>query len=451
MTTELQHHYSARGGCRAAFFSRAGETLASGPAGTGKSRAALEKLLAVCLRNPGTRCLIVRKVRATLSSTALQTWRAFVGKEAIAAGHCEWFGGSDERPPGYYFQNGSSIAVGGLDKAIKIMSSEYDIIYVQEATELDKEDWGSLLTRLRNGNISYQQIIADCNPSFPTHWLYMRVQSGAATMFNTRHEDNPMLFDEDGTLTTEGRAYIEKLDALTGVMKQRLRYGLWVAAEGMVWDDYDPSVHVIDRLPEGAASWPRYWSIDFGFTNPFVLQCWAKDPDGRLYLYRELYRSKRLVEDHARDILNIVRPDGEWIEPKPKVIICDHDAEDRATFERHSGLHTIAAIKKVSGTDKAPGGIQAVAQRFVVQPDGKPRLYLVRNARLHVPDIELETRNVPTCTIEEIPGYVWDDTARVGMKEQPKKENDHGCDAMRYQVAYHDLKPKPDIRSFDAF
>ena len=34
------------------------------------------------------------------------------------------------------------------------------------------------------------------------------------------------------------------------------------------------------------------WSVDFGFTNPIVIQWWAEDPDGRLYLYRELYRDE---------------------------------------------------------------------------------------------------------------------------------------------------------------
>jgi PBSX family phage terminase large subunit len=444
-TQVLRHHYSPRGACREGMFSRLPEVVLSGPAGTGKSRACLEKLHAACLRNPNTRCLIVRKVRASLSSTALQTYRQFVGKESIEAGHVEWFGGSDEKPPGYYYGNGSSIAVGGLDKAIKIMSSEYDIIYVQEATELTVEDWQFCVTRLRNGNLSYQQIIADCNPSFPTHWIYRRAQEGDIQFFNTRHEDNPKLFNEDGTTTSEGAAYIKILDSLTGVTKLRLRYGQWVAAEGMVWSEWNPSMHVIDVMPEGWGDWPRFWSIDFGFTHPFVLQCWAKDNDGRLYLYREMYMSKRLVEDHAKEILRIVKPNGEWIEPKPKVIVCDHDAEDRATFERHTGLTTRAAYKAVGANQRSKGGLQMVSERMRVQEDGKPRLFILRSSIVQK-DVEQETNSKPTSTIEEIPGYVWEETASGGTKEEPHKDKDDGCDAMRYQVAYHDLMSKPNIR-----
>jgi hypothetical protein len=58
------------------------------------------------------------------------------------------------------------------------------------------------------------------------------------------------------------------------------------------------------------------------------------------------------------------------------------------------------------------------------------------------------------CTEEEIPGYVWDPgtaaarAAEKPPKEAPLKENDHGCDAMRYVVAERDLGGRPRIRWF---
>lgn len=435
----LTHLYRPQGRCADLFPQRADEVLLSGPAGTGKSRACLEKLHAVCLTTPGVRALIVRKTRESLGSTALVTYREHVALESLVYGDVVFYGGSSEKPAQYLYTNTSTITIGGMDKATKIMSSEYDIAYVQEATELDPEDWEAILTRLRNGKISFQQIMADCNPSFPTHWLKMRVDRGDTKMINTRHEDNPTLFKRNGELTKKGESYIGKLDKLTGVRKQRLRHGLWVAAEGMVWSNWNPDIHVVNRF-EIPKAWPRYWSVDFGFTNPFVLQCWAKDPDGRLYLYREIYRSKRLVEDHAKDIMKIVcDSNGRWLEPRPLAILGDHDAEGRATFERHTGLHIKAAHKAVTE------GLQAVEQRLDVQEDGKPRLFILRNSCVLLDEDLISTRK-PTCTTEEIPGYVWDDSQRIGLRETPRKENDHGCDTMRYQVAYHDLQPKPMIR-----
>jgi phage terminase large subunit len=210
--------------------------------------------------------------------------------------------------------------------------------------------------------MSFQQLIADTNPDTPSHWLRQRVLRGQTTMLDSRHEDNPRLFGEDGELTTEGAAYIGALDNLTGVRKERLRFGRWVAAEGLVYTDYDPNLHHY-QIADPPHSWTRYWSVDFGFTNPMVIQCWAEDPDGRLFLYRELVRTQTLVEDMAARILKIVRKqDGTWREPKPRAIVCDHDAEDRATLERHLGMSTVAAPKTISD------GIQAVQARL--RPQG---------------------------------------------------------------------------------
>jgi PBSX family phage terminase large subunit len=441
------HSYTPRGAALDVMHHRGPEVLLSGPAGTGKSRACLEKLHAVMLANAGARGLIVRKVRDTLSSTGLVTWREHVVPEALALGVVEFYGGSASEPPQYRYRNGSRVMIGGMDKPTKVMSSEYDVIYVQEAIELSTTDWESLTTRLRNGRVSFQQLLADTNPDAPTHWLYARTRTGPTALLHSRHEDNPTLCDEQGVPTERGAAYLSKLDALTGVRYERLRHGRWVAAEGLVYEDYRPDIHH-RPIADPPHDWARYWSVDFGYTNPFVLQCWAVDHDGRAYLYRELYRTKRLVEDHARDILAIVRKaDGTWREPQPQAIVCDHDAEDRATLERHLEMPTTAAVKTISD------GIQAVQARLRVQDDGKPRLYL-NPAALVARDPELDEGKLPACTIDELPGYVWDRpregtvAAEKGPKEVPAKRNDHGVDALRYLCAYLDLAPKPRMRGW---
>jgi PBSX family phage terminase large subunit len=430
--------YHPRGAAAEVFACRAPEVLLSGPAGTGKSRGCLEKLHMMALLNPGMRGLIVRKTLASLGSTALVTWREHVAKEALEQGIVRFYGGSPQESPQYKYANGSVIVVGGMDKATRIMSSEYDVVYAQEATELTTTDWENITTRLRNGKVSFQQLMADCNPDVPTHWLKGRCDTGATQMIHCRHEDNPVLFDDGGQLTERGADYIGKLDALTGVRYQRLRRGLWVAAEGLVYDDWDPAVHLIEpfQVPN---TWTRWWSIDLGYTNPFCWQNWAEDPDGRLYLIREIYRTKRLVEDHAKDILNIVAPGGKWIEPRPRAIICDHDAEDRATLERHLGMGTSGARKTVKD------GIQATASRLRPAGDGKPRLFIVRDALVQR-DSALDDAKRPCCTAEEIVGYVWDAAPGKQPKEQPVKQDDHGMDTMRYMVAERDLGARPNVR-----
>ncbi len=446
MTSAVRHRYAPRGTCRVLFERRDAEILLSGPAGTGKSRACLEKVHRMALLNPGLRALIARKTLASLGSTALVTWREHVAREAIEAGDVIWYGGSQQEAAQYRYTNGSTITVGGLDKATRIMSSEYDIAYVQEAIELLESDWEAITTRLRNGRVSFQQLLADTNPDTPWHWLKARADRGQVVMLESRHEDNPVLFDDHGALTDVGRDYIGKLDNLTGVRHARLRRGLWVAAEGIIYEEYDPAVHLIDRFPI-PEHWTRWWVVDFGFTNPFVLQCWAEDPDGRLYLYREIYHTKRTVDQHAADILAEVRvprpnlgrePDPKvhadwvWTEPKPRAIICDHDAEGRVVLSREVGIGTIPAIKSVTA------GIQTTQGRLRLAADGKPRMFMMRDSVLRR-DPELVDAKKPTCTAEEWAGYVWDTGGGRAVKERPLKENDHGMDCVRYLAEERDV------------
>lgn len=434
MTTAVRHVYKPRGAALDLFDEQSDEVLLSGPAGTGKSRACLEKLLIMALLNPDMRGLIARKTLVSLGSTALVTWRKHVAREGIDAGDLWFYGGGPQEPAGYKFTNGSFVAIGGLDKPSKIMSSEYDVIYVQEATELEIDDWEALTTRLRNGQVSFQQIIADCNPGAPSHWLNKRSESGKTRMMLSQHEDNPVLFDEFGRITPGGAAYIAKLDALTGVRYLRLRKGLWAAAEGLVYENYNPAIHLVDWF-EPPQDWSRWWAVDFGFKNPFVCQWWAEDHDGGLWLYREIYKTGGLVEDHARHMLRLVTDDsGQWTEPRPRAIICDHDAEDRATLERHLGMSTIAADKRVQM------GVQLVESRLKINPGHRTGLHFMRDCTVER-DQDLEDRKLPASTVEEITEYVWDTANGKPPKEVPKKENDHGMDAKRYLVAARDAGP----------
>lgn len=431
--------YEPRGAAKNLFAARESEVVIAGPAGTGKSLAALFRVHLTAMANPGIRCLVARKTAVSLGSTTLVTFENKVAAAALATGLVKWFGGSPREAACYRYANGSVIVVGGLDKPEKVLSSEYDLIFCDEATELTETDWETLGTRLRNGRLAWQQQIAACNPERPTHWIKQRADRGSLRMLHSRHVDNPAYVQTDGTLTPAGVDYMAKLDALTGVRRLRLRDGKWAAAEGVIYDQFDPAVHIVDPFtvpPE----WTRWLAVDFGFTNPFVAQWWAEDPDGRLYLYREIYRTRRLVEDHARDILAAVTDrDGAWTEPRPRTIICDHDAEDRATLERHLGLGTSPAKKTVSD------GIQAVQARFNPAGDGRPRLFLVRGALLER-DPELESSKRPTCTEEEITGYVWDAAPGKPPKEVPVKQDDHGMDALRYLVADRDLNARTRLR-----
>ncbi|WP_251021039.1 phage terminase large subunit [Streptomyces sp. ISL-98] len=416
--------------------------MIDGPAGTGKSLAMLFKIHLAALAVPGLRALLVRQTHASLTGTTLVTFERTVAQDAMAAGIVNWYGGSSRQPAAYRYANGSEILVGGLDRPEKFLSSEFDRIAIDEATEVSELALETLITRLRGTAPTYKQVVCAANPAHPTHWLKQRADRGTMQRIISRHRDNPAYVNSDGSLTERGQDYLDKLDALTGVRRLRYRDGAWAAAEGQIYEAWDESVHLIDpfKIPN---TWTRWAAVDFGYTAPFCFQDWREDPDGRLYLVNELYFTRRLVEDHARQIKEqlLNYPSGEPRGPRPRAIFADHDAEDRATLERHLGLSTTAATKTVSD------GIQAVQSRLKVQPDGKPRLFIVRGALVER-DQALEAASLPTCTAEEITGYVWavKPGAAGGLKEAPAKENDHGMDALRYMAAARDLKGRTRVR-----
>jgi len=398
-----------------------------GPAGTGKSRGVLEYVHFLLTRYPRTRALLLRQTRRSLSESGMVTYEEKV--QPFLDG-VVW----QSTKQRYAYPNGSILAVGGLDKPRKVLSSDWDLIIVQQGEEISESALDACLTRInRPGSLSaipFNQVILDVNPDAPTHWLRQRINIGTVTELISIHQDNPGLYDiRTHEWTRAGVKYMATLQQLTGVRRERLYLGHWAAAEGMVYEEsWQRSANLIDRfaIPR---DWPRYLSVDFGFTHPFVCQWWAMDHDGRLYRYREIYMTHKLVEDLAAQILRVSnwgKPDGD---PLPYAIICDHDAEERATLERHLGLNTIAARKSVSD------GIQAVATRMRPAGDEKPRLFLLADALVER-DHALTDSKKPTCTEEEIESYIWNDKAR---KEEPVKDNDHGCDAMRYMVAQLDL------------
>jgi len=413
--------YQPRGAARELFPCRALEVLLEGPAGTGKSRGALEKANRWALKCPGSRTLLVRKTRVSMSESVLVTLESRVIPDNTDL-YPDLRNQQRKNRTTYEYPNGSVIVVGGMDNPDRIMSTEYDRIFAFEATELTEGDWEQLLTRLRNGRTPYHQIVADCNPGGPTHWLNQRAIKGSMSRLLSRHEDNPLLHD-GAKWTKAGAEYLSTLARLTGARLARLLQGKWASNEGGVYPEFDAAVHVISAMPSGWQTWRKIRVIDFGYTNPFVCQWWAIDPDGRMYLYREIYRRGVIVQDHAATITSLSA--GETFEAN----IADHDAEDRATLARH-GITTQPAHKAVSV------GIEAVAARLRPAGDGRPRLFILSTALVHRDEQLAESRK-PTSTAEEFDGYVYP-KGQDGkpMKEEPVKENDHGMDTARYAVMY---------------
>lgn len=428
---------------------RSTEVAAVGRAGTGKTLAACWKLHLTAMKVPHLRALMLRATHTSLTATTLVTFQRQVALAALADGSVRWFGGSGKDPAAFRYANGSEILVAGGDRPEKFLSAELDRIFVDEGVEISLDLWETLITRLRGQARTYRQIMLATNPSHPQHWIKQRADSGGLTMITSSHRDNPFYVRRDGSYTPDGVDYMKKLDALTGVRRMRLRDGRWTAAEGVIFEEYDDTVHLVDRF-EPPADWARIWGVDFGYTNPFCCQWWAIDPDGRLWLYREIYMTRRTVDEHAKTILDAVtvvdEETGErtWTEPKPVAVVADHDAGDRAVLERELGLSTTPARKNVKT------GLQAVKTRLKRAGDGRPRLLIMRDVLVER-DQALDEAKKPLSTAEEITGYVWakpkGNAADKAEPEEPLKVDDHGMDTMRYVVAELDLVGASSVQS----
>lgn len=417
--------FEPRGNALTLLKSRRTELLLAGPAGTGKSNACLQKLHICARKYPHCRLLIVRKTRASITQTAMVTYEQKVLPEGWL-GNVVHFRTQEQQ---YEYPNGSIIAVGGIDKPSKIMSSEWDVIYVMEATELSEDDLESLTTRLRNNVLPYQQIIMDCNPGAPTHWLKRRCDRGVTLLLESRHEDNPSVT----------QAYLATLDALTGVRHLRLRLGKWAAAEGVVYDQWERNIHVVSK--QQLIEWSIFYEdghlnrakvkhviggADWGYTNPGVLHIYAVDTDLRLYLIREVYRTHKTIDWWLTQGERLTQEFGveQWIgDPSEPAYIAQFNAR---------GLNMRGAMN-----DIAPG-ISYLQKRLQVAGDGKPRFFVWEYA-LKERDEELDQAHKPYCLEQEIDSYVWQQ-AKDGkpIKEEPVDDANHALDVARYCCAFYD-------------
>ena len=284
---------------------RAKEILVEGPAGTGKSLACLRKCVLMCEAAP-CRVLLCRASRVSMTESVLVT----LERELLPEWHPARTG-SDVTRAGrrsYSWPHGAELVVRGLDNTESVMSSEYDLIYVAEATEITIEDWERLLSRLRNNVLPFQQAIADCNPGPPAHWLNKRAGAGKMTRLLSRHVDNPSLTPE----------YLATLAGLTGHRRARLYEGRWVAAEGGVFPEFDTRKNVVPDFPI-PPEWPKWLCVDPGYFHPCGVTWNTLAPNNTEYTIAEIKQAGMGLDALARALFEKNIPVGRsWCDPAGK-------------------------------------------------------------------------------------------------------------------------------------
>ena len=395
--------------------------LLTGAAGGGKSRIAAEKLHAFNMKYPGVTTIVGRKDKTAAMKSVVPFLRYTV------MGETDW--GEYHKSDGLFeYSNGSQMWVVGFRdegqrESLRSIGKDgnVDMAWLEEANKLTEEDDQEIVARMRGTKGGFRQRIYTTNPDHPYHWIKLKlIDKKQASVYYSRPEQNPYNPED----------YIDGLKGLTGVYLDRMWKGLWVQAEGVIYRYYDASKHLIDKRIATPHDGRYVISIDFGYTNPFSCTLWRIDNSNRIWQVKQIYRTHRLVEDHAVDIKYMLDDLGI---PKQRIEawVCDHDAEGRATLERHLSIITRPAYKAIKE------GIEAVNTRFK-----NSTLFLNANA-VDNPDEDLENRYLPTSTADEITGYSWSDK----KQDTPIDEHNHGCDDMRYMVAYVDKIDKKNVRA----
>ncbi|MEV2203748.1 PBSX family phage terminase large subunit [Streptomyces fradiae] len=283
--------------------------------------------------------------------------------------------------------------------------------YVDELTTLPKSFYDQLTARC---SVHGSAIFATTNPDNPNHWArreyLLRPREQRLRSWHFAMDDNPGLSE----------AYkARQRQAHRGLFYKRNILGLWVMAEGAIYEAYDEAIHVVDTLPEMR----RYWlGMDYGTVNATSVILLGEGVDGRLYACAEWRHDSRQAQRQMTD--------------------AQYSAAIRAW---------LADYRPPGAPDTAPRGavpewsfVDPSAASFITQAyeDGFPNLARATN------DVVDGIRSVASllaagllrihrsCTglLDELPGYVWDERAAEKGEDKPVKVNDHSVDALRYVV-----------------
>jgi hypothetical protein len=347
--------------------------LLTGSAGGGKSRLGAEKLHGYCLKYPGAFGLLVRKTRVSLTKGSL----LFLNETVI---------GNDPRVRQYeskdYFRyrNGSILAYAGLEdkeqrERLKSIGPKggVDIVWGEEATELEEADHNALRARMRGKAAAWRQLMYSCNPDAPTHWIYSRLILGReARVYYSGREDN----------IYNPADYDAAMNTLTGVEGDRLNKGLWVQATGIVydvWADGPPDGNVTEEADYIEGAGIVFWGVDDGYvgkldgatnqytadSHPRVFGLYQLRHDGTVVRFAESYAVYTLSEDHITAVAALPYPTP------------DYAVVDKSAAELKGRLHTANIATRNSPSDveesikemrRALAKDQNGRRRFLVHP-----------------------------------------------------------------------------------
>lgn len=402
-----------------AFFNaRAKHVGFGGARGGGKSWAVRAKAKMLCVRYPGINILIVRKTYKELMNNHINFLRSELS--GIAS--------YNKSEKVFTFYNGSTINFGycASDSDLdQYQGAQYDVIFLDEATQL-REEWIRKITAcLRGVNDFPKRIYYTCNPGGVSHAYIKRLFVDRQYEDGERPEDYVFiksLVTDNAALMESQPDYIHQLEALPPKLRKAWLEGDWDIFEGQFFEDFQPDppqrkaaelgvtveelrkqrrfCHVIEPfdISKGdCQGWTIMRSYDFGYGKPFSLGYWAMDYDGVLYRFLELYGCtetpnegvKWSPEEQFRRIAELERTHP-WLKGR-KIIdsVADPAIWDASRGESIAETAVKYGIYFTPGDNNRIPGWMQMHYRLQFDDNGYPRMYIFSNCKAFIRTIPL--------------------------------------------------------------
>lgn len=257
----------------------------------------------------------------------------------------------------------------------------------------------------------------NCNPEGPYHWFKLnwldKVEEKKLVHLHFTMEDNLSLSAE--VMKRYYRMY-------SGIFFKRFILGLWVLAEGVIFDQFNQEQHVV---PTVERRYEKYHvAIDYGTQNPTTFGLWGRS--GKVwYKIKEYYHDGRNAgrqktdAEYSTELKKFVK--GIYVSS----IIVDPSA---ASF--------IAQLKK---------------DGFSVMKAKNDVLDGIRNVQTALSEGLILYNDCCKETFREFSSYVWDTKAAAKGEDKPVKQFDHALDSDRYFVSTIIFAPQAGISSASAW
>ena len=382
-----------------------------GARGGGKSWAVRQKAKLLALRYDGIRILFLRRTYPELRENHIIPLKRDLEGVAI------W----REQEKAFDFVNGSRLVFGhsaGEYDIDQYQGQEYDIIFIDEATQFTEHQYSVLTACLRGANRFPKRMYLTCNPGGVGHMWVKRLfidreyrndeEPEDYVFIRAKATDNPALVENDP-------GYIKMLNNLPDGLREAWRDGRWDVFAGQYFPEFGER-HKIDprTLP---ASWPRYRVFDYGLD---MLACyWAAiDTGGRIWVYREFCQSGLIVSDAAAAILRLTGKDEK--------IQCTIAPPDMWSTQKDGGrtmaeLFSLNGVPLVKASNQRVQGWMAMKEFLKVWADGTPGLLIFRDCERFIRDVSAVQH---------------DGRNPADVAKEPH-EYTHTVDAVRYLCAFH--------------